>query len=77
MTSVAAGPFVIGDRVVAPALGSTGEVVGVGDTHVVRVSGVDVSDANGEIRQVTMYDVRFDRGVTRTVADRDGHLVHA
>lgn len=77
MASMAAGPFAVGDFVRVPALGSEGEVVAVGETHSIRAFGVDVADRAGEVRQVTMYDVRLANGVTRTLADRDGHLVRA
>jgi len=71
MPDSAAGPFAVGD----PALDAAGEVVEVGETHTIRAFGTNVSDPEGEIRQVATYVVRLDNGTTRSVADRDGHLV--
>lgn len=76
MSGGAGGPFFVGDRVFIPPFDSGGEVVKVGQTHTIRVFGSDPKDP-GEIRQVTSYDVRLDSGGTRSVADRDGHLVRA
>jgi hypothetical protein len=67
----------VGDLVVVRAFDRAGEVVEVGETHAIRAFGADVSDPAGEVRQVTMSGVLLDNGITRTVADRDGHLARA
>lgn len=76
MTGSAAGPFAVGDRVYIKAFDAQGEIEAVGETETIRVYGVGISP-EGEIRNVTFYDVRFDNGTTRSVADRDGHIERA
>jgi hypothetical protein len=74
MTETAAGPFAVGDRVLVPPFGAEGEIDAVGPTETIRAYGVGIAE-EGEIRNVTIYEVRFDNGMVRNVADRDGHIV--
>ena len=76
MTGSAAGPFAVGDRVYMRLFDAEGEIEAVGPTETVRAYGVGIVP-EGEVRNVTVYDVRFDNGSMRSVADRDGHLVRA
>jgi hypothetical protein len=76
VTSAAAGPFTVGDRVYIPAFDAEGEIGAVGPTETIRAYGVGIAP-EGEVRNVTIYDVRFDNGTIRSVADRDGLIVRA
>ena len=75
MSRTAAGPFAVGDRVRVAAFDPDSEIVGVGETQSIRAFGIGVADLDDELHPVTMYDVQLDNSITRTVADRDGHIV--
>ena len=77
MPGTAAGPFAVGDRVLVRPLDGAGEVVAVGETRTIRVFGTGVSDPDGEVREVTTYEVRLDDGTTQSMADRDGQIARA
>ena len=76
MTGSAAGPFAVGDRVYIRVFDADGEIEAVGPTETIRAYGFGIVP-EGEVRNVTIYDVRFDNGTMRSVADRDGQVVRA
>jgi hypothetical protein len=76
MSETAAGPFKIGERVHLARLRSGGVIEDIGETHTIRVTGVGLPP-DGEIRNVTYYDVLLDNGTARQLPDRDEIIARA